>query len=101
MCDEPDTLAELMAVADKYATADSAMNVKVTIDADGKLLPVQPAPPKLAGDNNQCRQDNSNGGKRRNDQQAPRYDNRQVAVVEGEQPAEQGSSQHPRTGKAP
>ena len=55
VCDEPETLAELMAVADKYATADSAMNVKITIDADGKLLPAQPAPAKPAGDNNQRR----------------------------------------------
>ena len=71
VCDEPETLAELMAMEDKYATADFAMNVKITIDADGKLLPAQPAPPKPAGDNNQRRPDNNNNnnnnGKRQSD----------------------------------
>ena len=78
MCDEPQTLAELMAVADKYAMADSVMDVKITIGTDGKLLSAQPAPPKPAGDNSQCWQDGNNSGKRRIDQPAPRYDNRQV-----------------------
>ena len=39
VCDKLETLAELMAVADKYATADSAMNMKISVDTDGRLLP--------------------------------------------------------------
>ena len=39
MCDEPDTLAGLMATADKYATADSAMHLKNSVDASSKPAP--------------------------------------------------------------
>ncbi|KAE8777896.1 Endoglucanase 3 [Hordeum vulgare] len=46
MCSEPTSLAVLMAKADKYATADSAMRVKVT--ASDKVVPT-PATPKPAG----------------------------------------------------
>jgi hypothetical protein len=102
MCDEPDTLAELMAVADKYATTDSAMRLKIMVDADGKPVPVQPATPKPAGEANQRRQDNNNNNnnnKRKAEQPAPRYNNQQVAVVAEEQPAEQGSIKRQRTGK--
>ncbi|KAE8810363.1 endoglucanase 3 [Hordeum vulgare] len=48
MCSEPTSLAVLMAKADKYATADSAMRVKVT--ASDKVVPT-PATPKPARDN--------------------------------------------------
>ena len=75
VCDEPKTLAELLVVADKYATADSAMNMKISVDTSGRLLPAQPAPAKPASDSNQCRQDSNTSGKRRLDQPAPRYDN--------------------------
>ena len=47
MCAEPTSLAVLMAKADKYATADSAMRIKVT--ASDKAVPT-PATPKPAGD---------------------------------------------------
>ncbi|KAE8792395.1 Endoglucanase 3 [Hordeum vulgare] len=47
MCFEPTSLAVLMAKADKYATADSAMRIKVT--ASDKAVPT-PATPKPAGD---------------------------------------------------
>ncbi|KAI4994875.1 hypothetical protein ZWY2020_034778 [Hordeum vulgare] len=48
MCAEPTSLAVLMAKADKYATADSAMRIKVT--ALDKVVPA-PATHKPAGDN--------------------------------------------------
>ncbi|KAE8813996.1 hypothetical protein D1007_08632 [Hordeum vulgare] len=48
MCFEPTSLAVLMAKADKYATADFAMRVKVT--ASDKIV-FTPYTPKPAGDN--------------------------------------------------
>ncbi|KAE8819371.1 endoglucanase 3 [Hordeum vulgare] len=48
MCSEPTSLAVLMDKADKYATADSAMRVKVT--TSDKAVPTS-ATPKPAGDN--------------------------------------------------
>ena len=50
LCSEPATLADLMAKADKYATADSAMRIKVTTPA--KPTP-SPAVPQAAADNRQ------------------------------------------------
>ncbi|KAE8772514.1 Endoglucanase 3 [Hordeum vulgare] len=47
MCSEPTSLAVLMAKADKYATTDSVMRVKVT--ASDKAVPT-PATPKPVGD---------------------------------------------------
>jgi len=35
---EPTTMAELMAIADKYATADSAMQKPIRLDASGKVI---------------------------------------------------------------
>jgi hypothetical protein len=67
--------------------------VKVSLDAAGKPVQVQPGNPRPAGNNN------NNNNKRKGEQPTPRYDNWQVAVVEEEQPAEQGSSRRPRTGK--
>ncbi|KAE8773757.1 hypothetical protein D1007_53943 [Hordeum vulgare] len=58
MCSEPTSLAVLMAKADKYATLDSAMRVKVTtLD---KAVPM-PATPKPARDS----RDGQNNNKRR------------------------------------
>ena len=60
MCSEPTSLAVLMAKADKYATADSAMRFKVT--ASNKAVPT-PVTPKPVGDgrggqnNNNCKAD--------------------------------------------
>ncbi|KAE8776270.1 Endoglucanase 3 [Hordeum vulgare] len=62
MCSEPTSLAVLMAKADKYTTADSAMRVKVT--ASDKIVPT-PSTPKPVG-NNRGGQNN----KRKEDQQA-------------------------------
>ncbi|KAE8768554.1 hypothetical protein D1007_59958 [Hordeum vulgare] len=79
MCAEPTSLAVLMAKADKYATADSAMRIKVTT-AD-KVVPA-PATPMPAGDN----RGGQNNYKRKADQMA---NNKLVANVEGEASASQ------------
>ncbi|KAI5012821.1 hypothetical protein ZWY2020_025087 [Hordeum vulgare] len=74
MCAEPTSLAVLMAKADKYATADSAMRIKVTtLD---KVVPAS-ATPKPAGDN----RGGQNNYKRKADQMG---NNKLVANVEGE-----------------
>ncbi|KAE8818585.1 hypothetical protein D1007_03725 [Hordeum vulgare] len=82
MCNEPTSLAVLMAKADKYAMADSAMRIKVT--ALDKIVPAA-ATPKSAGDNR--------GGqynyKRKADKMDPRSNNKLVANVEGEASASQ------------
>ncbi|KAI5003156.1 hypothetical protein ZWY2020_030316 [Hordeum vulgare] len=61
MCSETTSLAVLMAKADKYATADSAMCVKVT--ASDKAVP-RTATPKPAGD----KRGGQNNNKRKADQ---------------------------------
>ncbi|KAE8771038.1 Endoglucanase 3 [Hordeum vulgare] len=70
MCSEPTSLAVLMAKADKYATADSTIRVKVT--ASDKAIPTQ-ATPKPAGDNRA----GQNNNKRKADQLGSRS-NKQV-----------------------
>jgi hypothetical protein len=48
MRSEPGTMAELMAIADKYATADDAMQKSIRLDVAGKVITEpasrQPAP---------------------------------------------------------
>ncbi|KAE8793743.1 Endoglucanase 3 [Hordeum vulgare] len=92
MCSEPTSLALLMAKADKYATADSSMRVKVT--ASDKVVPT-PTTPKPAGEN----RGGQNNNKRKADQLDSRSNNKLVANVEGEVPATQAGSQQRRTGK--
>ena len=92
LCSEPATLADLMAKADKYAMADSAMRMKVATPA--KPAP-PPAAPRTATDDRQ-----QQNNKRKADQPESRYRSRQVATIEEEQPAGQASSQRQRTGKA-
>ncbi|KAE8798609.1 hypothetical protein D1007_26094 [Hordeum vulgare] len=82
MCSEPTSLVVLMAKADKYATADSAMRVKVT--TSDKVVPT-PATPKPAGDN----RGGQNNNKRKADQMDSRSNNKLVASMEGETSAPQ------------
>ncbi|KAE8815798.1 endoglucanase 3 [Hordeum vulgare] len=82
---------KLMAKADKYATADFVMRIKVT--ATGKATPPPATPRPVA----KSRQQQNN--KRKTDQPDPRYGNKQVATIEEEQPAAQASSQRQRAGK--
>ncbi|KAE8815833.1 hypothetical protein D1007_06665 [Hordeum vulgare] len=77
MCSEPTSLAMLMAKADKYATTDSAMRVKVT--ASDKAVPT-PATPKPAGDS----RGSQNNNKRKADQLDSRSNNKLVASMDGE-----------------
>ncbi|KAE8795168.1 hypothetical protein D1007_29899 [Hordeum vulgare] len=94
MCTEPTSLAVLMAKADKYAMADSAMRVKVT--ASDKVVPT-PATPKPAGDN----RGSQNNYKRKADQMDPRSNSKLVASVEGETSAPQAGPprKHPNKSK--
>ncbi|KAI5014870.1 hypothetical protein ZWY2020_056260 [Hordeum vulgare] len=92
MCSEPTSLAVLMAKADKYATADSVMRVKVT--ASDKIVPT-PTTPKPAGDN----RGGQNNNKRKADQLDSCSNNKLVANMEGDAPATQAGSQWRRTGK--
>ncbi|KAE8800161.1 hypothetical protein D1007_24307 [Hordeum vulgare] len=82
MCSEPTSLTVLMAKADKYATADSAMRIKVT--ASDKAVPT-PATPKPAGDN----RGGHNNNKRKADQMDSCSNSKLVASVEGETSAPQ------------
>ncbi|KAE8805722.1 hypothetical protein D1007_18227 [Hordeum vulgare] len=82
MCSKPTSLAVLMAKADKYATADSAMRVKVT--ASDKAFPT-PATPKPAGDN----RGGQNNNKRKAYQMDSRSNSKLVASMEGETSAPQ------------
>ncbi|KAE8816173.1 hypothetical protein D1007_06291 [Hordeum vulgare] len=80
-----------MAKADKYATADSAMWVKVT--ASDKIVPT-PSTPKPAGDNR-----GGQNNKRKTDQLDSRSTSKQVANMEEDAPATQAGSQRQRAGK--
>ncbi|KAE8801890.1 hypothetical protein D1007_22397 [Hordeum vulgare] len=71
-----------MAKADKYATADSAMRVKVT--ASDKAVPT-PATPKSAEDG----RGGQNNNKRKADQMDSRSNSKLVASMEGETSAPQ------------
>ncbi|KAE8794605.1 hypothetical protein D1007_30644 [Hordeum vulgare] len=93
MCTEPTSLAVLMAKADKYATADSAMRVKVT--ASDKVVPT-PATPKPAGDN----RGGQNNYKRKADQMDPRSNSKLVASMEGEASAPQAGPPRKRPNRS-
>ena len=91
---EPATMAELMAIADKYATADSAMQKPIRLDAAGKQIEDQPAkrsPPGAGEAGSSRRSPRDRRGKRKDDQPDGRYGSKQVAVVDIEQPAAGGS----------
>ncbi|KAE8781557.1 Endoglucanase 3 [Hordeum vulgare] len=91
MCSEPTSLAVLMAKADKYATADSAMRVKVT--TSDKTVPT-PSTPKPAGDNR-----GGQNNKRKADQLDSRSASKQMASIEEDAPATQVGTQRQRTSK--
>ena len=82
LCDEPETLDELLIIADKYATADSSMKAEIQISTTGKVAPQ--APRTLAADAGQRQQQGDN--KRKALQ--PASSSRQVATVEAQQPEE-------------
>ncbi|KAE8777123.1 hypothetical protein D1007_50088 [Hordeum vulgare] len=92
MCSEPTSLAVLMAKADKYATADSAMRIKVT--ASENVVP-PPATPKPTRDS----RGGQNNNKRKADQLYSRSNNKLVASMEGEASASQAGSQRKRSNR--
>ncbi|KAI5021701.1 hypothetical protein ZWY2020_058431 [Hordeum vulgare] len=92
MCSEPTSLAVLMAKAYKYATADSAMRVKVT--ASNKVVPTSDTP-KPAGDN----RGGQNNNKRKAYQLDSRSNNKLVANMEGEASAPQAGSHRKRSNR--
>ncbi|KAE8812459.1 Endoglucanase 3 [Hordeum vulgare] len=91
MCFEPTSLVVLMAKANKYATDDSAMRVKVT--ALDKAIPTS-STPKPVGDN----RGGQNNNKRKADQLDSRSNNKLVANMEEEAPALNGGSPARTTG---
>ncbi|KAE8810669.1 hypothetical protein D1007_12597 [Hordeum vulgare] len=93
MCAESTSLAVLMAKADKYTTADSAMHIKVT--TSDKVVPT-PTTPKPAGDN----QGGQNNYKRKADQMDPRSNTKLVANVEGEASASQAGPPRKRPNRS-
>ncbi|KAE8816959.1 endoglucanase 3 [Hordeum vulgare] len=93
MCTEPTSLAVLMAKADKYATADSAMRVKVT--ASDKVVPTL-ASPKPDGDN----RGGQNNYKCKADQMDPRSNSKLVASMEGETSAPQADPPRKRPNRS-
>jgi hypothetical protein len=90
---EPATMVELMAIADKYATADSAMQKPLRLNAAGKLIadvPVRKQPAE-AGSGSSRRNQHDRHGKRKDKQPDGRYGSRHVAAVEEERPVALGS----------
>src|SRR4051812_34287143 len=79
LCDEPKTMAELMTVADQYATADAAMKKPLRVNTEGRPVPTEPAREKPAGQDGDAESSRRHGndsryqGKRPVEQQSPRY----------------------------
>ena len=82
-------MAELMTVADQYATADAAMKKPLRVNADGRPTPMEPArdrpsnPAGEAGSSRRHGNDNRFHGDCQAGQQKPRYHARQVNDVVG------------------
>ena len=76
----PETLDELLIIADKYATDDSSMKEEIQVSATGKVAPQAPRTP--AGDAGWRQQQNDH--KRKAPQ--PASSSRQVATVKDQQP---------------
>ena len=80
LCDEPETLDELLIIADKYATADSSMKAEIQVNETGKVAPQ--APRTLARDASRRQQQSDH--KRKALQ--PASSSRQVVTVEAQLP---------------
>ena len=93
LCDEPETLDELLIIADKYATADSSMKEEIQISTTGKVAPQAPRTPVADAGRRQQQGDN----KRKAPQ--PASSSRQVATVEAQQPEEQPPPKRQKGGK--
>src|SRR5664279_4520013 len=92
-----------MAIADKYATADSAMQKPIGLDAAGKMVSDEPARKDQAGNqpgrNPQGSQGDRgypNNRKRGGQMSDERYESRLVAVAEVDQPTEESGRRFPR-----
>ena len=117
LLDEPKSMAELMTIADKYATADSAMRVPMQVDGAGRTQekPAAREPGGPSNDNRGNRDVRDNGGNRDNRDRrddrdsrkrsgAPdgRYENRAVNATEAGQPAgDDGGNRNPRQWNKP
>ena len=93
LCDEPETLDELLIIADKYATADSSMKTEIQISTTGKVAPQAPRTPAADAGRRQQQGDN----KRKAPQ--PASSSRQVATVEAQQPDGQPPPTRQKGGK--
>ena len=79
---DPQTMAQVMAIADKYATVDAAMKRSVRVDDQGQIIvdvAVDRRQPEGNGHNSR-RHDNRHGNKK-DDQPDNQYGSRQVAAV--------------------
>ena len=94
LCDEPETLDELLIIADKYSTADSSMKAEIQVSATGKVAPQAPRTP--AGDASRRQQQNNH--KRKAPQ--PASSSHQVATVEDQHLEEQPPAKRQKGGKS-
>ena len=93
LCDEPETLDELLIIADKYATADCSMKTEIQVSATGKVAPQAPRTP--AGEASRQQQPSDNKCKA----MQPAPTSRQVATVEDQQPEGQLPPKRQKGGK--
>ena len=93
LCDEPETLDELLIIADKYATADSSMKMEIQISTTSKVSPQAPRTPAADAGRRQQQGDN----KRKATQ--PASTSWQVATVEDQQPEGQPPPKRQKGGK--
>jgi hypothetical protein len=84
---KPKTMAEFMAIADKYASADSA--ARVQYDESG-LAAGQAHPTPGQGGHHNC----DRHGKRKDERHDNKYGSKQVAAVQGNPGAMSGSQKH-------
>jgi hypothetical protein len=88
---DPQTMAQVMAIVDKYTTTDAAMKKSIVVDDQGQIVTDEQAKRRQPGDHHPRRHGHDNRhGKRKDDQPDSRYGAKQVAAVH-EDPAAGGS----------
>src|SRR4051812_35546007 len=93
---DPQTMAHVMAIADKYATADAAMKKSIIADDQGQIIIDDQAERRQPGDHHPRRHGHDNHhGKRKHDQPNSRYGTKQVDAVHEDSTAGGSRSQRP------
>ena len=84
---EPETVAQMMAIADKYATAQASMRVPIRLDAEGRVISNEQPKKVDEGGAGSSKRHSHHHGKRKEPQAEEPAGSQQVAAVHEEQAA--------------